>query len=121
MRHMSLVAPESLRCDQYLLGPDLLVAPVLEPGARERTVELPPGTWVDLWRSAGYDATTGGIVAGEPRALEGPNVVTLPAPLDEIPLLVRFGAAIPMLPPDVWSLARPRATGGVQELRFAKP
>ncbi|MGB5779466.1 MAG: alpha-glucosidase [Allopontixanthobacter sediminis] len=37
--------------DQYLLGPDLLVAPVLEEGARERTVLIPQdsGDWVNLW------------------------------------------------------------------------
>ena len=33
--------------DQFLLGEDLLVAPVLEPGARTRTVQVPPGRWVD--------------------------------------------------------------------------
>ncbi|HEY2593469.1 MAG TPA: hypothetical protein VGK33_06190, partial [Chloroflexota bacterium] len=120
VRHMSLVAPECTRSDQYLLGPDLLVAPVLEPGARERVVELPPGRWVDLWRSAVYDQSSGGISTREPRVLPGPAVITLPAPLDEIPLLVRLGAVIPMLPPDVWSLARPRSTDDVHELRFAR-
>ncbi len=34
--------------DQYLFGPDLLVAPVLEAGARSRAVYLPPrATWTD--------------------------------------------------------------------------
>ena len=32
--------------DQFLLGEDLLVAPVLERGATSRTVRLPPGRWV---------------------------------------------------------------------------
>ena len=32
--------------DQFLLGEDLLVAPVLERGATSRTVRLPPGRWI---------------------------------------------------------------------------
>jgi alpha-glucosidase (family GH31 glycosyl hydrolase) len=31
--------------DQFLLGDDILVAPVLEKGARSRSVVLPPGKW----------------------------------------------------------------------------
>ena len=35
--------------DQYLFGPDLLVAPVVQAGARERDVYLPgKGTWTEL-------------------------------------------------------------------------
>jgi alpha-glucosidase len=33
--------------DQFLLGEGLLVAPVLESGARARSVTLPPGRWRD--------------------------------------------------------------------------
>ena len=40
------------RDDEFLFGPDLLAAPVLEPGATERALYLPRGRWVDLWRSA---------------------------------------------------------------------
>jgi alpha-glucosidase len=36
--------------DQYLLGPDLLIAPVFEPGSTARQVYLPAGTWHD-WHS----------------------------------------------------------------------
>ena len=35
--------------DEYMLGPDLLAAPVLEEGASERDVLLPPGEWRDAW------------------------------------------------------------------------
>ncbi|MCU1406572.1 MAG: putative glycoside hydrolase [Glaciihabitans sp.] len=34
--------------DQFLLGEDILVAPVLEQGATSRSVVLPPGSWTDL-------------------------------------------------------------------------
>ena len=35
--------------DQFLLGETILVAPVLEAGARVRTVTLPPGRWRDAY------------------------------------------------------------------------
>ena len=44
--------------DEYLLGPDLLVAPVLEPGATARQVYLPAGGW--------YDWHTGERARGRP-------------------------------------------------------
>jgi len=34
--------------DEYLFGPDLLVAPVIDEGT-QRAVYLPPGEWVDYW------------------------------------------------------------------------
>ena len=36
--------------DEFLFGPDILVAPILEYGARKRKVYLPAGTsWTDAW------------------------------------------------------------------------
>lgn len=69
--------------DQYLLGPNLLVAPVNQPGQRRRNVALPstPGGWVD------FDAG---------QTLPGGQTVGLPAPLGHIPLLARAGAFVPM-------------------------
>ncbi len=32
-------------CDQFMLGSDILVAPVLKKGVRERYVKLPKGEW----------------------------------------------------------------------------
>ncbi len=119
MRHMCLTDAESHRSDQYLLGPDLCVAPVLEPGARERTVDVPPGRWVDLWRSADYDDAEGGLVLHEPLVIEGASTVTLPAPLYEIPILVRLGARVPMLPPSVSSLAAPYDASVTRGLEFS--
>jgi alpha-glucosidase len=66
--------------DDLLLGPDLLVATVVEPGATSRTVRLPAGAdWADFW--------TGERFAGG-------RTVTRPAPLGQPPLFVRAGAAI---------------------------
>jgi alpha-D-xyloside xylohydrolase len=67
--------------DQFLLGPDLLVAPVTELGARGRRVYLPAGAeWTDI--------DTG-------RRFAGGAYVDLAAPLDRIPVLVRDDAKIP--------------------------
>jgi len=66
--------------EDYLYGPSLLVAPVMEEGATRRRVLLPPGRWFD---------------SGSGRVLAGPGAVTLPAPLEAIPVLVREGAIIP--------------------------
>lgn len=76
--------------DTYLFGDDLLVAPVVERGARERKVQLPPGDWLDWW--------TGKRHAGD-------RVITVAAPLDSLPLFVRTGALVPMLRPSIDALA----------------
>jgi len=47
--------PEAWRIqDQFLLGPDLLVAPVVEEGALKRSLHVPPGEWTDLWSGREY-------------------------------------------------------------------
>lgn len=69
--------------DAFMLGPDLLVAPVLEEGAVTRDVYLPahPGGWYDWHDHAHW---------------EGGSVVTVPAPLGRLPLFARAGAIIPV-------------------------
>jgi alpha-glucosidase len=69
--------------DEYLLGPDLLVAPVVEPGTTARQVYLPAGGW--------YDWHTGEHLAGA-------SFVIAPTPMDTIPLYARAGAVVPMWP-----------------------
>ncbi|AXK37602.1 glycosyl hydrolase [Streptomyces armeniacus] len=90
--------------DAFLLGDALLVAPVLEKGARRRTVRLPRGRW--------YDTATG-------QAYEGPARAELDAPLGRIPVLARAGAAIPVVGADggieleVWTPAPGRSGTGL--------
>jgi alpha-glucosidase (family GH31 glycosyl hydrolase) len=109
MRHLVLSAPDdpeaTAREHDFLFGPDLLAAPVVTPGATTREVYLTEGTWLDFWRSLRIDEATGAPVLGAPHALSGPGKVTLPAPIEELPLLVRAGAILPLLPPDVDTLA----------------
>jgi alpha-glucosidase (family GH31 glycosyl hydrolase) len=67
---------------QYRFGDAFLVAPVSEPGATNRNVWLPPGQrWIDYWTGESY---------------AGGQEVTVPAPIEHLPLLVRSGAIIPM-------------------------
>jgi alpha-D-xyloside xylohydrolase len=64
--------------DQYMYGPDVLVAPVVNPGQRSREVYLPAGaTWTSL-----FD----GILHS------GGQTVTVDAPLNVIPVFTRDGA-----------------------------
>lgn len=66
---------------QYLLGPDLLVAPVYVAGATQRELFLPAGRWYE-W--------------GSDRAHEGGRAITADAPLEKLPLFVRGGAIVPL-------------------------
>jgi sulfoquinovosidase len=108
MRHLALAYPHDERAiareDEYLLGADLLVAPVVRPDQRDRTLYLPAGEWIDWWRSVSLDAA-GAPHLASPERLSGGRDMTLPAPLDELPLLVRQGAVIPLLDPAVETLA----------------
>ncbi|HET6583903.1 MAG TPA: TIM-barrel domain-containing protein [Nannocystaceae bacterium] len=76
--------------DVYLLGDDLLVAPVVEAGADTRTLLLPPGRWVE-WHT--------GVVH------EGGEEITIDAPLAVLPLFLREGGIVPLLRPTIDSLA----------------
>jgi alpha-glucosidase (family GH31 glycosyl hydrolase) len=123
MRHFALAFPRDARAagveDAFAFGPDLLAAPVLDPGARRRSVRLPAGRWVELWRAFTYRARSGELALGRRRAslLRGGRSVTLAAPLDELPLLARAGALLPLLPADVDTLADRYDTARLTSLR----
>ena len=108
MRSFALAYPDEPRLagvdDAFLFGPDLLAAPVLGPGVEEREVPVPRGWWVDLWRSVRVRDDGGLDVAGA-RMIDGGGSAKLPAPIEELPLLARAGAVLPLLPADVDTLA----------------
>jgi alpha-glucosidase (family GH31 glycosyl hydrolase) len=108
MRHLVLAHPDDPtaidREDEFLFGPDLLAAPVLEPGATSREVYLPAGTWVDFWRAVEFRSADGAFVLAGAASIDGGGNHTVPAALDELPLFVRAGAILPLLPPDVDTL-----------------
>ena len=107
-RHLVLRYPRSGRAqdadDQYLFGPDLLAAPVTEPGVTERRAWIPPGRWVDWWGSTRM-AKDGAYRLGRPRVVRGGRQSVLPAPLGEPPLYLRVGAVLPLLDRDVETLS----------------
>jgi hypothetical protein len=66
---------------------------------------VPPGDWVDVWRSASAD-----LELKRPRVVQGGGAITLPAPVDELPLLARAGTILPLLPTSVNTLYGHRGT-----------
>jgi sulfoquinovosidase len=46
---------------QFMVGPELLVAPVLDPGERAVNVYLPAGQWVHLWSGDEYGSAEEGV------------------------------------------------------------
>lgn len=75
-RHLFFHYPDDPRVydlsyQEYMLGSDILVAPVLDPGENEINVYLPPGNWVHIWS---------GIVFRYPYRGQW---VTVPAPLGQ--------------------------------------
>jgi alpha-glucosidase len=77
--------------DEYLFGPDLLVAPVVAAGQTARQVYLPARDWYD-WHT---DEPVGGL-----------RYVLTATPMDRIPIYARGGAVIPM-----WPSAPPSTAG----------
>ncbi|HVF68397.1 MAG TPA: glycoside hydrolase family 31 protein, partial [Pyrinomonadaceae bacterium] len=70
--------------DEYLVGGDLLVAPVVTESVTRRRVYFPAGDdWVDWWTGKRY---------------EGGKDADVDAPLDRLPLFARAGAILPTIP-----------------------
>ena len=65
---------------EYLVGENILVAPVLEQGVTKRMVYLPEGTWYDYW-------------TGE--KVEGKQYILKDAPIDVCPMYIKAGSIIP--------------------------
>ncbi len=77
--------------DTYMFGRQLLVAPVIEEGATSRKIELPKGSWYDLF--------TG-------KAVDGNKTIERDVEWDEIPVYVRDGSALPVALNDEMRLGR---------------
>jgi alpha-glucosidase len=70
-------------CDELMLGPFLLAAPVVTPGERARKLYLPrgPSRWFDFWTEEGFDAGA---------------EISVAAPIDRLPMLVAEGGILPL-------------------------
>ncbi len=80
--------------DEYMFGPALLVAPVTDQGATERSVYLPAGSdWYNFWTN---------------QRVHGGQRIVVSAPIDTIPLFVRAGSILPLGEP-VESTNQPQA------------
>ena len=69
--------------DCYLLGDNLLVAPILYESELRREVYLPAGDWYDFHTNQRY---------------AGAALISVEAPLDRLPLFVKSGTVLPMWP-----------------------
>jgi alpha-glucosidase (family GH31 glycosyl hydrolase) len=87
MRAVALAFPDEdaawAQKDEYLLGPSLLVAPVVTMGATGRDVYFPNARWLPLFGGA---------------AVQGGGTMTVSAPLTEIPVFARAGTILVLLP-----------------------
>jgi alpha-glucosidase (family GH31 glycosyl hydrolase) len=81
---------------EFLLGKDLLVAPVYRDEEKRDSIYLPAGRWYDYWDHALYEGKT--------------TLNNYPAPLDKLPLFVRAGAILPYYPQMNYDGERPADT-----------
>ena len=89
---------------QFMLGDNLLVAPISVEGATSREVWIPPGVWIHWFTGQAYT---------------GPSTATIEAPIGRPPVFVRAGAALQTIDPRVDSLvaAPDAAVVGFDEVR----
>jgi len=92
--------------DAYLLGNALLIAPVVEEGARRRSISPPKGGWYDFWSD---------------KFIEGRTQIELDAPLSRLPILVRAGSILPTVENErlVLHVYHPSKSGGEDGILFS--
>ena len=78
--------------DEFMIGENLLAAPILKPGLTRRFVYLPKGIWFDFWTNEKYN---------------GGTMISVEAPLEVVPLFVRGGAVLPLGPEMNWVGEKP--------------
>lgn len=85
LRPLVMEYPNDPHCrnlsDQYLIGSQLMAAPVITPGTGARAVYLPKGVW--------YDYDTG-------KRYCGGRYILADAPIDHLPLFAKAGAILPV-------------------------
>lgn len=71
--------------DQFLLGSDMMIAPICQPDQNKRMVYLPAGNWINFWDN---------------EQIRGNSYIIADAPLGSIPVYIRSGSIIPLVMPD---------------------
>ncbi len=109
MRSMPLAFPSEQEAaatpEQYMFGPDLLVAPVVSEDTF-KVIAFPSGTWTSLW---------------DGKTVKGPLKLKVDAPLDTIPVYLRPGAVVPVqLSPEL-QFGKSMTDGRVQALVVTPP
>ena len=66
--------------DEYMVGEDILTAPVVQQGQTKRAVYLPKGEWIDFWNGVEY---------------AGRNTILVDAPIDKLPLFIKKNTILP--------------------------
>lgn len=66
--------------EEYLAGENILVAPVVAQGEKNKKVYLPQGKWIDYWTGEEY---------------KGKNYIIKSAPADILPIFIKKGSIIP--------------------------
>ena len=83
MRPLFLAYPEDIETyqlnDQFMVGENVLIAPIMQPAARYRAVYFPEGEWVDYWTDEIYGGKAHHLVK---------------APLDKLPVFIKKGTAV---------------------------
>lgn len=101
VRPLALAYPDDVTArahgdDEYLLGPDLLVAPILDEGSTKRVVHFPEGSWVHYFTDA---------------LIDGPADVELDVPLGTPAVFLRAGAVLPQYPDGIDTLVESTEPG----------
>lgn len=73
--------------DEFLVGEQILVAPVVEQGVTKRMVYLPEGIWYDYWTHKEY---------------KGKAYYLADAPLDTCPMFIKAGSILPNAPAQMY-------------------
>lgn len=66
--------------DEYMVGEDILTAPVVQQGQTKRAVYLPKGEWIDFWNGVEYS---------------GKTTILVDAPIGKLPLFIKKNTILP--------------------------
>ena len=91
--------------DQYMFGPDLLVAPVVNEDTF-KAISFPSGVWTSLW---------------DGKTVSGPVKLKIDAPLDTIPVYLAPGAVMPVQLNEELQFGQSMTNGRVSALVVTPP